>query len=300
MEPRLTDTQFIILETVHIAEERQDWTTFSAQSGDVADTLSLTMRAVVEAIAVDEQFARQIGYAQMSNQIAAGQFLKPQTGTYDRGGVSNIDAASGRITFGLTGSGLATQQINAQTLGERLAGKSLNDATAYLVNEIQQADGTLPSITVSPDWFGQMPLLPMRITIQLIEAPAMLLAGQLSDLVGRAALLAVGGIGAGLVMLGYLLLAGALATLLVVQVVRGVAFGSYTANAMTFAVEAGDERMRGTNSGLLNAVSGAGQLVGLYLGGTLVQLWGFQCMWTAFAITAALSAVCFLVLRKRK
>jgi MFS family permease len=133
----------------------------------------------------------------------------------------------------------------------------------------------------------------------LIEAPAMLLSGQLSDLVGRAALLAVGGFGASLVMLGYLLLAGALLTLIVVQIVRGVTFGSYTANAMTFAVESGDERTRGTNSGLLNTVSGAGQLVGLYLGGTLVQLFGFQLMWTAFAVTAALSAVCFLVLRRR-
>lgn len=132
----------------------------------------------------------------------------------------------------------------------------------------------------------------------LIEAPAMLLSGQLSDVVGRAALLAVGGFGAGLVMLGYLLLAGALATLIIVQIVRGVTFGSYTANAMTFAVESGDERTRGTNSGLLNSVSGAGQLVGLYLGGTLAQLHGFQFVWTTFAVTAALSAICFLVLRR--
>ncbi len=93
--------------------------------------------------------------------------------------------------------------------------------------------------------------------------------------------------------------AGAAMTLLAVQLVRGVTFGSYTANAMTFAVESGDERTRGTNSGLLNTVSGAGQLVGLYLGGTLVQLHGFQFMWTAFAVTAALSAICFLVLRRR-
>jgi len=131
----------------------------------------------------------------------------------------------------------------------------------------------------------------------LIEAPAMLLSGRLSDVFGRAALLAAGGFGAGLVMLGYLLLAGALATLLVVQVARGITFGSYTANAMTFAVEFGGEDTRGANSGLFNTVSAAGQLVGLYLGGTFVQWRGFQFMWTAFAITAALSAVCFLVRR---
>ncbi len=134
----------------------------------------------------------------------------------------------------------------------------------------------------------------------LIEAPAMLWAGQLSDAVGRAALLAVGGFGASAVMLGYLLLAGALTTLLAVQIVRGVAFGSFTANAMTFAVEVGDERARGANSGLLNAVSGAGQLVGLYLGGTLVQIYGFQFMWRAFAVTAAVSAACFLALRRAR
>lgn len=134
----------------------------------------------------------------------------------------------------------------------------------------------------------------------LIEAPAMLWSGQLSDVVGRAALLAAGGIGASLVMLGYLLLAATLSTLLIVQVVRGFTFGSYTANAMTFAVEAGDERTRGANSGLLNTASAAGQLVGLYLGGTLAQLRGFQFMWTAFAVTAALSAVCFLALQHTK
>lgn len=134
----------------------------------------------------------------------------------------------------------------------------------------------------------------------LIEAPAMLWSGQLSDVVGRAALLAAGGIGASLVMLGYLLLAATLSALLIVQVVRGFTFGSYTANAMTFAVEAGNERTRGANSGLLNTASAAGQLVGLYLGGTLAQLRGFQFMWTAFAVTAALSAVCFLALQRTK
>jgi MFS family permease len=132
----------------------------------------------------------------------------------------------------------------------------------------------------------------------LIEAPSMLLAGQLSDVVGRAALLMAGGVGASLVMLGYLLLSGTLLALLGVQIVRGMTFGSYTANAMTFAVEAGDERMRGANSGLLNTVSGAGQLVGLYLGGTLVQAQGFSFMWAAFAVTALLSAVCFVALRR--
>ncbi len=133
----------------------------------------------------------------------------------------------------------------------------------------------------------------------LIEAPSLFLSGQLSDVVGRALLLAGSGFGASLVMLGYLFLSGALVALVGVQIARGVTFGSYTANAMTFAVECGDEHTRGANSGLLSTVSGAGQLVGLYLGGTLVQVWGFRFMWATFAVTAVLSAACFLVLRRR-
>lgn len=172
MEPRLQDTQFVILETVHIAEERDDWKTFSAQPGTPADTLSLTMRAVVEAIAVDEAFGRQIVYAQMSGKVAAGQFIKPETVTYERGGVRRIDPQTGRITFVLRGAGLVTEQINAEALTGRLAGLSINDATAYLMNEIALEAGTAPQISLTPDWLERLPILPMRITLQIQEPAA--------------------------------------------------------------------------------------------------------------------------------
>lgn len=172
MEPRLQDTQFVILETVHIAEERDDWKTFSARPGDSADTLSLTMRAVVEAVAVDEVFGRQIVYAQMSSKVAAGEYIKPETVTYERGGVRSVDPQSGRIVFTLRGVGLVAEQVNAQALAERLAGLSINDAIAYLVNEIALEPGSAPQIAVTPDWLDRLPLLPMRITIQIQDSPS--------------------------------------------------------------------------------------------------------------------------------
>jgi MFS family permease len=84
-----------------------------------------------------------------------------------------------------------------------------------------------------------------------------------------------------------------------VQVLRGLTFGAYTSNAMTFAVESGDERTRGSHSGLFNTVSGMGQLAGLLLGGTLAQAGGFTFMFGVFAVTALLSGACFLMLRRR-
>jgi hypothetical protein len=175
MEPRLSPTQFIILETVHIAEERSDWMTYSANVGDVADTLSLTMRVVVEATAVDQQFGQQIVYAQMSSQVRQGQFgkaveIKPESITYERGAVSGVDSVSGKVSFSMTGTGQVSSTIDPEQVRQQLAGRSVNDAIAQLVSDYNLQQGTTPIISVSPDWFGNMPLLPMRINVQLQES----------------------------------------------------------------------------------------------------------------------------------
>lgn len=133
----------------------------------------------------------------------------------------------------------------------------------------------------------------------LVEAPALRLTGQLSDVMGRSVLLAAGGIGAAVVMLGYILLSRLLPALVGVQVVRGVVFAAYTGNAMTFAVESADASTRGRHSGLFNTVTGAGQLAGLLLGGTLAQTGGFPFMFAVFGAAGLLAGVCFLLLRGR-
>jgi hypothetical protein len=171
MLPRLSETQFIIIETLRIPEEREDWMTFSANPGDVADSLTLTMRAVVEAIAVDEQFGWDIAFTKMQQQIPSGRELQPETVTYERGPVLGIDAER-RIAFLLIGSGMVSGQVNVGLLRERLAGRSLDDAQGYLISEVDIEEGTTPLIALSPDWFGRLPLVPMRISIDLQDAPA--------------------------------------------------------------------------------------------------------------------------------
>jgi hypothetical protein len=171
MLPRLSETQFIILETLRIPEERTDWMTFSANPGDVTDSLTLTMRAVVEAIAVDEQFGRDIAFTKMQQQIPVGRQLLPETVTYERGPVLGIDANQ-RIAFVLIGGGVVSGQVNIGLLRERIAGRSLDDAANYLLSEVDIEEGTTPQIAVSPDWFGRLPLLPMRIHVELWDTQA--------------------------------------------------------------------------------------------------------------------------------
>ncbi len=133
----------------------------------------------------------------------------------------------------------------------------------------------------------------------LVEMPTMVGAGVLSDVIGRPALLAAGGATWSLVMLGYLTVAQLFPALLGVQIVRGVSYGSYTATAMTFTAEQGDGSSRGRTSSEFFVASSGGQLVGMLMGGTLVQWLGFGPLFALCALLAAASAVCFLAMRTR-
>ncbi len=134
----------------------------------------------------------------------------------------------------------------------------------------------------------------------LIEMPAMWLGGALSDVAGRAVVLAAGGMFIATVQIGYLLLVASLPALLGVQVVRGFGFGSYTAASMTLAAEVGGKAQRGGNSGLFNTAGSAGQLAGSLLGGMLVQAAGFNTLFLVCAGLAVCSAICFLLLRRQR
>lgn len=133
----------------------------------------------------------------------------------------------------------------------------------------------------------------------LIEFPAMIGAGLLSDLIGRTPLLMAGSGFIALTNLGYLLLAGFLPLLLAIQVIRGFGFGSYTTTAMTFATEQSAQHERGSKSGLFNTVSSAGALLGSSLGGTLVQVAGFPFLYGVCTTLALGSLICFAILRYR-
>ena len=134
----------------------------------------------------------------------------------------------------------------------------------------------------------------------LVEFPSMAVAGVASDAVGRAPILFAGGAFATVVHIGYVTLAAVVPALLIIQVIRGFAFGSFTTTGMTFAAEWGSQQHRGRNSGAYNAANGAGGLIGTFLGGTIVQILGFQSLYTVCALLAGGSAVAFFFLRRQQ
>ncbi len=134
----------------------------------------------------------------------------------------------------------------------------------------------------------------------LVEFPSMAVAGVASDALGRAPILFAGGAFATVVHIGYVTLAAVVPALLIIQVIRGFAFGSFTTTGMTFAAEWGSQQRRGRNSGAYNAANGMGGLIGTFLGGTIVQILGFQSLYTVCALLAGGSAVAFLLLRRQQ
>jgi MFS family permease len=204
-----------------------------------------------------------------------------------------------RETRDLTGLGKPVRSHLSETAEQR----NQRLPRTFLAGVFLWMTGLMASASMWPNFMAKLGYSKGAISslwgfAALVEAPSMRLVGYLSDLAGRVPVLMVGSLGIALAMLGYIVVARRLPLLVGVQAVRGVAYASHMATAMTFAAELGDRRTRGSNSGLFNTASGSGQLLGLLMGGTLAQNWGFEAMFGACAVAALLSGVCFWMLRR--
>ncbi len=148
-------------------EERHEWTTYSAFIGDPADSLTLTLRARIQALVIDELPARKVAYASLARQLANRQIVVDSV-TYQRGRVDPVNA-QGQATFLLTASGDAVSSIDPDQVRSAITGMSLSDAQAlmqhvYLLDPLHS-----PQIDLIPAFFGRLPLLPIRIDVQVVQ-----------------------------------------------------------------------------------------------------------------------------------
>jgi hypothetical protein len=165
MLPQLSESQFLMVETIRIAEERADWTVYDYAVGDVTDTLTLTMRVVVEALAVDARAAEQIAFSRLAADIPRGRTIRAVT--YERSSATML--SDGRVAFTVRADATVEAQIDTAALRERLVGKSRSEAANY-VRENVDIDSNAPvSVVIAPDGLENLPILPLRIAIQLAE-----------------------------------------------------------------------------------------------------------------------------------
>lgn len=168
IESQLTDDQRIIIESISIPPElvRSDWIDFSHEVGDSTNLLTLNMRAIVEALVIDRRFAQQIVFAQVSSNIPPNMILNPDSFLYRPGPFISIDDDN-RITFQAFGEGIASAQVDVFRLQSDLTGRSLEEAQRLILATVDIATNSQPTITISPEWLTHMPLLPVRINIEI-------------------------------------------------------------------------------------------------------------------------------------
>jgi hypothetical protein len=167
MQESLSDSQVIVLDTIHIPadELRSDWVTYSHAIGERSDTLSLSMRAVVEAMVIDDRFARQIVLANLSSEKPAELTLDPDSFIYTRGPVMEA-SPQGIITFLAYGDGTAVAAFDASEIQQMVAGMNVEQAQQLISRIVTLAPETIPMIRVYPDFMPALPFLPIRIQIE--------------------------------------------------------------------------------------------------------------------------------------
>lgn len=168
IESQLTADQQIIIESVNIPPEllRTDWITFSHDIGERTTLLTLDMKATVEALVIDRRFAQQIIFAEISANIPPNMLLNPDSFLYRPGPFISIDDQD-RITLQAFGEGLARAQLNLSRLQSDLTGRSRQEAQQLIAATVDIAPNSDPQINIYPNWLSTMPLIPIRIDINV-------------------------------------------------------------------------------------------------------------------------------------
>ena len=171
LDQLLGDGEFYIDESISITPEsdRADWQVYSADAGEIAAEVSLELRAVVQAMVVNQRDAERIAFAALSRNIPRGRSLDISTLSYERGPIESI-SENGEVTFRMFADGLISGNVDTNAIQTFLAGRSIDDARLYLNSTLELASGTEPAIVVNPKFNENLPLLPVRITLIVQDA----------------------------------------------------------------------------------------------------------------------------------
>ncbi len=162
----LSGDQFLVPGSITITEERPEWTIFTGFVGDEAESVSLSLRANVQAVVVDEDQAREVALSALSPYIEPGMEISPDALSFTRGDILDI-APSGRVTFLMVVKGNIAVSVDQGRVRDRMAGISVDDARLRLERELLLDPNRPPQISTWPPWYNRMPLLPVRISVKV-------------------------------------------------------------------------------------------------------------------------------------
>jgi MFS family permease len=131
------------------------------------------------------------------------------------------------------------------------------------------------------------------------EVPCLMLAGVLAERYGRKWVI-IGGVAAMACVYVAYTMSTVLAWLVLVQLVRSLAYSCFETPAMLYATELGLRQQRGRMAGLYNTATGVGGIVGSIIGGAAAAQFGLPAMFRGAALMMLLVALVAALLMPRQ
>ncbi len=128
-----------------------------------ADRLGLYMQLLITGEAIDRDNAETVAYAALLQRLPDGYTLIESD--FEIGEMAEEPQANGEFTFYVTATGRAVAEIDPAAVRQTVRGRSLAEAQARLGAEFPLA--APPVIRIWPDWLRRLPVLPLRIDVQV-------------------------------------------------------------------------------------------------------------------------------------
>ncbi len=167
MEQMLGTTEILLRESMRIeAMPKESYNRFLTEQ---AETVGLDMEILVSGWAVDVDNAKNVAYAQLSRRLPPA--YKLIDARFKLGEMAEEGVGPGEFTFFVTASGYAAISLNTDEAMELVKGQPVDVARKRLIDEFPLARD--PQLTLWPRWSGRlawldrMPILPLRIDIQV-------------------------------------------------------------------------------------------------------------------------------------
>jgi len=163
----LAEQEFISPETLQVIVLD---VTYNEFSGDVSDTFSGEMQAVVRGTVVGGYNANRLALAALEAQVPAGYELDIEGLRFGAGEV--LDVRDGTVTFRVFADGQALPVIDPHAVARSVTWLSLGEAQAQLNQQYPLA--AVPGIELQPDWarqwVGRLPFSSVRIDVIINDA----------------------------------------------------------------------------------------------------------------------------------
>jgi len=161
LQAYLESTEFLARQSLTVQASETSYDRFLSER---ADTLGLHMRVLVSGLAVDRDNAKGVAYSALARRLPTGYELVGAD--FELGEMAEEPVGSGDLTVFVTATGYAAAEIDLGEVRRSIRGKSIPRAKEQLAEDLPLAEA--PRIEVWPEWLNRVPVLPVRIDVEVV------------------------------------------------------------------------------------------------------------------------------------